>query len=144
MSNMYWLVDKRVLVVTLTEPAGASDDDKAAYLLRTRDMIAQGIAPVFMVIDAREINTLVSPPTAKRIGSSIQQTNQAQGDNGPAWMVMVSESMVVRFAGSLFAQWSGGKMRAVSMLEEALDFLNSRDASLPPNMKLLLHAGSYR
>ena len=144
MSNMYWLVDKRVLVVTLTEQSGASDDEKAAYLLRTREMIAQGIAPVFMVIDGREITTLVSPPTAKRIGSTIQQKNQAQGDNGAAWVVMVSDSMVVRFAGSLVAQWSGGKMRAVNTLDEALDFLNSRDTSLPPNMKLLLHAARHR
>ena len=142
MSYSYWLVDKRVLVVKLTEQAGMSDDDQSDYFLQLRNLVAQGIAPVYMAVDGREVTKLFSPVMAKRLGSNIQQANQTQGVDGLAWMVIVSDNMAVRFVGSLVAQWSGGKMRAVSTLDDALDFLNSRDASLPQNLKRLISASA--
>ena len=142
MSHSYWLVDKRVLVVKLTEQAGGADDDQADYFLQLRNTVAQGTAPVYMVVDGQEVTKLFSPLTANRLGSNIQQLNQAQSTDGPVWTVIVSDNMAVRFVGSLVAQWSGGKMRAVSTLDDALDFLNSRDASLPQNLKRLISAST--
>ena len=128
MTDVYWLVDRRVLLLSLTDES-LTDEAWRAHFEHTRDLLATGHAPVYMIVDASRQSSFMSPSAARRFtqGGSPRQA----ADDGLEWTVLISRNMFVRFVASLLTQWLGGRMRAVDSLEEAVAFLAERDDTIP-------------
>jgi hypothetical protein len=126
--QILWLVDRRVLLVRVTEPF-TSDVEWSAHFGRIHAALQQGITPVHLVIDLTNIVKFLNPAAAKQLAEKMNAVNaNAATDQG--WTVLITSNTFIRFVGSLFTQWTGGRTRAVETLDDAIAFLVERDALL--------------
>jgi hypothetical protein len=117
-----WLVENRIALI-VWEGVVTLDDAETATQASIR-LIREGTAPVHVINDTSVVKKFPSLLELRRVGA--RETHANAG-----WAIMVVTHPVLRFLVSILLQLAGTKYRLVATRQEAVDFLMSRDSSLP-------------
>ena len=120
-----WCVEQRVI---LTRYKGVIVvEDIRGQIKETRAMIEQGIPLIHSIIDLSKIDKWPPLNTVNEFRvMDIETVREQMG-----WSIIVANNIVLKFGSSLFAPVFKLRQRIFSTLDEALDFLQENDPTLP-------------
>jgi hypothetical protein len=116
-----WYVEKRIFYQRFYGIIGL--DDFRLSLEQTGQFMAEGTPLIHAIADLRQIEKY--PPMF-----DLTRMARRTGFPGIGWTVIVVTNPVMRFIGSILTQFTVSHYHVASTLEDALDFLSSRDSTL--------------
>lgn len=135
MPPVYWLIEKRVLVL---KPEGEITEAAVQENFRqVRECMADGTHPMYLLIDPRDQTGILTPAIAHKLAGNVRENLLKLDDTGFKWTLLITKNMLARFAMSLLMQWMGTNMRAFDSRGEALDFLARWDESVAAALSAL-------
>ncbi len=121
-----WLVDKRVTYTRMYGVMTAADLRGLKIVLE--EYIAQSEQLIHLISDATD--TIRTEMSLK----DLQNTEYADATN-LGWAIFVNPNMLHRFFASVVTQLRGKRGREFATMEQALEFLQNIDETLPPMKK---------
>jgi hypothetical protein len=117
-----WLIEKRVALVSFS--GVVTVEDAAAATQASIRLISEGTAPVHMINDTTDVEKF--PPLLE-----LREVGARESHPNTGWTVMVVTHPVLRFIVSILLQLARTKYRLAGTRQEAIDFIVSRDSTLP-------------
>lgn len=117
-----WCVDKRVALLQIDGEVDLADLPEIAK--SSRAYVAEGIAPVHILIDMRGVTKY--PTNLREVANALKN----EGNSQVGWTLFITNSLVLRFLGSTLVQLTKQRVHALSNVDEAIEFLLERDATL--------------
>ena len=120
-----WCVEKRVILTRYTGIIVA--EDIHGQIKVTRALIEQGTPLIHSIIDLSQIDKWPPLNTVNEFRAmEIDAVREHMG-----WSIIVANNVVLKFGSALFAPIFKLRQRIFSTLDEALDFLQENDPTLP-------------
>ena len=120
-----WCVEKRVILTRYTGIIVA--EDIHGQIKETRALIEQGTPLIHSIIDLSQIDKWPPLNTVNEFRAmEIDDVREHMG-----WSIIVANNVVLKFGSALFAPIFKLRQRIFSTLDEALDFLQENDPTLP-------------
>jgi len=120
-----WCVEQRVILTRYTGTIVA--EDIHGQIEETRALIEQGRPLIHSIIDLSQIDKWPPLNTVNEFRAmEIDAVREHMG-----WSIIVANNVVLKFGSALFAPIFKLRQRIFSTLDEALDFLQENDPTLP-------------
>ena len=127
--ELSWYLENRVIL--LASQANNSDENLLDMDQKVIDYLNQSSAPlVHLIMDQRK----APPPSSSRAASQIKLASQLKWPKHPkyGWAIMVGPTnSLQRFVIAVATNFFKVRQRSFDTMDEALDFLNDIDSSLP-------------
>ncbi len=123
-----WYAENRIILTRYTGIIGV--EDIRGQIAETHTLIEQGTPLIHSIIDLSQIDKW--PPLNVVNEFRAMDIEAVRGRIG--WSIIVANNMVLKFGSSLFAPIFNLRQRIFSSLDEALNFLQENDSTLP-NLK---------
>jgi hypothetical protein len=130
-TQMRWMVEKRIIWVEVT---GKGDDiDSGMQSPEAKAYWDQGIPLVHLLMDMRGLEGM---PPIKRSNAQVEEQKKFMEfvKQKAGWTLVLTENALVRFSSTIFASLFNSRQRFFGTMEDALDFLQEQDETLP-NLK---------
>lgn len=121
--SIEWLIEKRVFLLEVQEDV--SIGELQSLIDDYKSWTESGIPPVHAFIDATQ---LADYP--KRI-RDIRQLLPALNDEQVGWVILISHNTFINLLSSILLRLNQVRFRTYRSRDECLEFLYSRDPSLP-------------
>lgn len=121
-----WLLEKRIVYVLNTGVANAEDIVNSTQEAVT--LLDSGNPPVHMIVHTQTDRNDIS------LGDLLTIIRNSPSSKNIGWAVLVSESKMSRFFGSMASQIGGAQTKTFSTMPEAIDFLKRADITLPETL----------
>jgi len=109
-----WLVEKRVIRIQL---AGEYETETVQRgLAEMKQFVDSGTAPVHVILDSTGVTKM-----PKSIRELINQMESLRYHPNGGWILIISNSVMLRFAGQIASVFLGAQHRSVGTLEEAVE-----------------------
>jgi hypothetical protein len=123
-----WLVEGRVLFLQI---AGEYNLETVRQMVpAVKAMVDAGTAPVQVIWDMSGITTM-----PKNLREPVNELNALRDNPNGGWIVMISNSVMMRFAGQIATVFLGAKYRAVGSYDEAVETICRIDPSVAESLK---------
>ena len=120
-----WCVEQRVILTRYTGIIVA--EDIHGQIKETRALIEQGTPLIHSIIDLSQIDKWPPLNTVNEFRAmEIDDVREHMG-----WSIIVANNVVLKFGSALFAPIFKLRQRILPTLDEALDFLQENDSTLP-------------
>ncbi len=116
-SSIQWLVENKVILGTVG--GDYSREEMVARIAEIGKMLRETPPPCHLIIDASSLETFTT-----RIVEPISELRKNQAENNTGWILLISNSSVMRFFGTVAAKVMNDRFRPVASLEEAKQFLH--------------------
>lgn len=129
-----WLVESRVIYL---EVWGAYDIETVRQVVSSmKDLVDESIAPVHVVWDmSRMINM------TKDLREPINEMADLRYHPKRGWITIITNNVMIRFAGQIVSHFLGANYRSVGSFEEAIKTLCSVDRTIAAEFeKVGIHA----
>ena len=120
--TLEWLIDKRVLHVQISGDVPVPELTEIG--LAVREWTDSGTAPVFSVIDLREVKQY--PTRLTDLASAFSTKPSAK----LGWIVLISNSSILRYITSVVVQLARQHVSTFADYTSALEFLAKQDRTL--------------
>ncbi len=131
--KLNWLVEKRVLHLQI---AGEYNLETLRQVVPSvKAMIDAGTAPVQVVWDMSGITQM-----PRNIREPVHELSILKDHPNGGWIIMISNSVMMRFAGQIATVFLGAKYRSVGTYDEAVETICRIDASVAETLKQTLPA----
>lgn len=127
-SQVNWLLEDRIVYVLNTGVGTA--DDVVTSMHDALVLLDKGRAPVHMIVDGQTERNDIS------LGDLMTILRASPASPNLGWFVYVSESKMNRFFGSIGSQMTGAQTKSYATLQEAIEFLQHVDQTLPESIPL--------
>ncbi len=118
-----WLVEGRVIHIQV---AGEYDVETVRHVVPSvKMMVDAGTAPVHVVWDMSGITKM-----PKNLREPVHELSLLRDHPNGGWIVMISNSVMMRFAGQIATVFLGAKYRSVGSYDEAVETICRIDQSV--------------
>lgn len=126
--KLNWLVDKRVIYLQI---AGEYSLETLRQVVPSvKLMVDAGTAPVHVIWDMTGITKM-----PKNIREPVHELTILKDHPHGGWITMISNSVMMRFAGQIATVFLGAKYRSVGSYNEAVETLSRIDQSVADVLK---------
>lgn len=131
--KLSWLIEKRVLHLQIEGDYAL--ETVQSLVADVKPMVDAGTAPVHVVWDMTGITKM-----PKNLREAVDEMSVLRYHPNGGWITMITNSVMLRFAGQIATVFLGANYRAVSSLEEAIETLSRVDQTVAPSLKALVIA----
>jgi len=126
--KLVWLVEGRVLHLEL---AGEYDLETTRQVIPAlKKMVDEGTAPVHVVWDMRGITKI-----PKDIRGPIDEMSVLRYHPNGGWITMITNNVMLRFAGQIATRFLGANFRAVATFDDAIETICRVDPGVAEALK---------
>ena len=111
-----WLVENRVIRIQIMGEYDA--EPVQAGIAKTKALVDVGTAPVHVILDSTGVTKM-----PKSIRELINQMDALRYHPNGGWIIIISNSVMLRFAGQIATVFLGANHRSVATYEEAIETL---------------------
>jgi len=134
--KLNWLVDKRVLHLQI---AGEYNLETLRQVVPSvKAMIDAGSAPVQVVWDMSGITQM-----PRNIREPVHELSVLKDHPNGGWIVMISNNVMMRFAGQIATVFLGAKYRSVATYDEAVETICRIEPNVADALKQALPASLH-
>ena len=128
--KLEWLVENRVIHLQL---AGEYSLETVQHVVpRVKGMVDSGTAPVHVIWDMRGITKI-----PKNIREPVNELSVLRYHPNGGWITMITNNVMLRFAGQIATVFLGANYRAVGSFDEAVETICRVDQSVANDLKKL-------
>ena len=128
--KLEWLVENRVIHLQL---AGEYSLETVQHVVpRVKGMVDSGTAPVHVIWDMRGITKM-----PKNIREPVNELSVLRYHPNGGWITMITNNVMLRFAGQIATVFLGANYRAVGSFDEAVETISRVDQSVANDLKNL-------
>lgn len=128
--KLSWLVEKRVLHLQIEGDYAL--ETVQSLVADVKPMVDAGTAPVHVVWDMTGITKM-----PKNLRETIDEMSALRYHPNGGWITMITNNVMLRFAGQIATVFLGANYRAVSSFEEAIETLSRVDQTVATSLKAL-------
>ena len=123
-----WLVERRVLHLQILGEFELEGTQKGIAEVKT--FVDSGIAPVHVIIDPTGITKMPS-----HLRDIISQMDSMRHHPNGGWIITISNSIMLRFAGQIVSVFLGANHRSVATFTEAVETISRIDPGVADSLK---------